>query len=46
MVFYIWEDHFYPEVIDPVSGKVLPDGEKGELVFTSLTEGGDARHTL
>jgi phenylacetate-CoA ligase len=35
---HIWEDHFYPEVIDPVSGKDLPDGEKGELVFTSLTK--------
>ena len=35
---HIWEDHFYPEVIDPVSGQVLPDGEKGELVFTSLTK--------
>ena len=34
----IWEDHFYPEVIDPVSGAPLPDGEKGELVFTSLTK--------
>lgn len=34
----IWEDHFYPEVIDPESGKVLPDGEKGELVLTSLTK--------
>ncbi len=34
----IWEDHFYPEVIDPESGKVLPEGEKGELVFTSLTK--------
>ncbi|MBV9260115.1 MAG: AMP-binding protein, partial [Pseudolabrys sp.] len=34
----IWEDHFYPEVIDPVTGAVLPDGEKGELVFTSLTK--------
>jgi phenylacetate-CoA ligase len=34
----VWEDHFYPEVIDPASGKVLPDGEKGELVFTSLTK--------
>jgi phenylacetate-CoA ligase len=33
----IWEDHFYPEVIDPLSGRVLPDGELGELVFTSLT---------
>src|SRR3954465_15193069 len=35
---HIWEDHFYPEVIDPDAGKVLPDGEKGELVFTSLTK--------
>jgi phenylacetate-CoA ligase len=35
---HIWEDHFYPEVIDPVSGEVLPDGEEGELVFTSLTK--------
>src|SRR5258706_10584685 len=35
---HIWEDHFYPEVIDPDTGKVLPDGEKGELVFTSLTK--------
>jgi len=34
----IWEDHFYPEIIDPESGKVLPEGEKGELVFTSLTK--------
>ena len=34
----IWEDHFYPEVIDPESGEVLPDGEEGELVFTSLTK--------
>src|SRR6187399_2571368 len=34
---HIWEDHFYPEVIDPVTGDVLPDGERGELVFTSLT---------
>jgi phenylacetate-CoA ligase len=34
----IWEDHFYPEVIDPVTGEVLPDGEEGELVFTSLTK--------
>src|SRR3974377_131413 len=34
----IWEDHFYPEIIDPDSGAVLPDGEKGELVFTSLTK--------
>jgi len=35
---HIWEDHFYPEIIDPVTGSVLPDGEKGELVFTSLTK--------
>jgi phenylacetate-CoA ligase len=35
---HIWEDHFYPEVIDPESGAVLPDGAKGELVFTSLTK--------
>lgn len=33
----IWEDHFYPEIIDPVSGEPVPDGEQGELVFTSLT---------
>ncbi len=35
---HVWEDHFYPEVIDPVTGDVLPDGERGELVFTSLTK--------
>ena len=35
---HIWEDHFYPEIIDPVTGAVLPDGERGELVFTSLTK--------
>src|SRR5579863_7385555 len=35
---HVWEDHFYPEVIDPVSGEVLPDGEMGELVFTTLTK--------
>ncbi len=34
----VWEDHFYPEIIDPATGRVLPDGEKGELVFTSLTK--------
>ncbi|WP_186044340.1 phenylacetate--CoA ligase PaaK [Burkholderia gladioli] len=34
----IWEDHFYPEIIDPLTGEVLPDGELGELVFTSLTK--------
>lgn len=35
---HIWEDHFYPEIIDPESGRVLPDGERGELVFTSLSK--------
>jgi len=35
---HIWEDHFYPEVIDPVTGEVLPDGAEGELVFTSLSK--------
>ena len=35
---HIWEDHFYPEVIDPATGAVLPDGEEGELVFTSLSK--------
>ena len=34
----IWEDHFHPEIIDPESGELLPDGEEGELVFTSLTK--------
>ena len=34
----IWEDHFYPEIIDPPAGEVLPEGEKGELVLTSLTK--------
>jgi phenylacetate-CoA ligase len=34
----IWEDHFYPEIIDPETGEVLPDGEEGELVFTSLSK--------
>ena len=34
----VWEDHFYPEIIDPQSGAGLPDGEKGELVLTSLTK--------
>ncbi|MEI2301467.1 phenylacetate--CoA ligase PaaK [Ensifer sp. MJa1] len=37
---HIWEDHFYPEIIDPVTGAVLPDGEVGELVFTTLTKEG------
>ncbi len=36
----IWEDHFYPEIIDPVTGEVMPDGEMGELVFTTLTKEG------
>ena len=35
---HVWEDHFYPEIIDPVTGSVLPDGSIGELVFTSLTK--------
>jgi phenylacetate-CoA ligase len=34
----IWEDHFYPEIINPETGEVLPDGEEGELVFTTLTK--------
>ena len=34
----IWEDHFYPEIIDPETGELLPDGKEGELVFTSLTK--------
>jgi phenylacetate-CoA ligase len=34
----IWEDHFYPEIVDPETGQLLPDGEFGELVFTSLTK--------
>ncbi len=37
---HLWEDHFYPEVIDPATGQVLPDGEQGELVFTTLTKEG------
>jgi phenylacetate-CoA ligase len=36
----IWEDHFYPEIVDPETGAVLPDGAEGELVFTSLTREG------
>jgi phenylacetate-CoA ligase len=35
---HVWEDHFYPEIIDPVTGEVLPEGEKGELVFTTLSK--------
>jgi phenylacetate-CoA ligase len=35
---HIWEDHFWPEIIDPETGRALPDGEKGELVFTTLTK--------
>jgi phenylacetate-CoA ligase len=34
----VWEDHFYPEIIDPETGEVLPDGAEGELVFTTLTK--------
>jgi phenylacetate-CoA ligase len=37
---HVWEDHFYPEIIDPQTGQALPDGERGELVFTSLTKEG------
>ena len=36
----VWEDHFYPEIVDPATGEVLPDGKPGELVFTSLTKEG------
>jgi phenylacetate-CoA ligase len=35
---HVWEDHFYPEIVDPLTGAVLPDGETGELVFTSLSK--------
>ena len=35
---HVWEDHFFPEIVEPQTGEVLPDGEKGELVFTSLTK--------
>ena len=34
----IWEDHFYPEIVDPATGEPLPDGEEGEMVFTTLTK--------
>jgi phenylacetate-CoA ligase len=37
---HLWEDHFYPEIVDPETGRVLPDGERGELVITSLTKEG------
>ena len=37
---HLWEDHFFPEIIDPETGDVLPDGSEGELVFTSLTKEG------
>ena len=37
---HIWEDHFYPEIINPETGEVLPDGEKGELVFTTISKEG------
>ena len=37
---HIWEDHFYPEIIDPNTGEVLPEGSEGELVFTTLTKTG------
>jgi phenylacetate-CoA ligase len=35
---HVWEDHFYPEIVDPATGRPVPDGEPGELVFTSLTK--------
>jgi phenylacetate-CoA ligase len=35
---HVWEDHFYPEIVDPATGKPLPEGERGEIVFTSLTK--------
>ncbi|MFF4055043.1 phenylacetate--CoA ligase PaaK [Streptomyces sp. NPDC001668] len=35
---HVWEDHFFPEIVDPITGEVLPDGAEGELVFTSLTK--------
>ncbi|WP_216587700.1 phenylacetate--CoA ligase PaaK [Streptomyces brasiliscabiei] len=35
---HVWEDHFYPEIVDPLTGAVLPEGEEGEIVFTSLTK--------
>ena len=35
---HVWEDHFFPEIVDPITGEVLPEGAKGELVFTSLTK--------
>ncbi|MDY0186230.1 MAG: phenylacetate--CoA ligase, partial [Desulfuromonadaceae bacterium] len=37
---HIWEDHFIPEIIDPESGEVLPDGDRGELVITTITKEG------
>ena len=37
---HVWEDHFYPEIIDPATGEVLPPGQKGELVITCLTKEG------
>ncbi len=43
---HIWEDHFYPEIINPETGEVLPDGEMGELVFTSLSKEALPIHSL
>lgn len=37
---HVWEDHYYPEIIDPISGEVVEDGQEGELVFTTLTKEG------
>jgi phenylacetate-CoA ligase len=43
---HIFEDHFYPEIIDPATGEVQPDGIEGELVLTTLSEAGDAHDPL
>ncbi len=43
---HLFEDHFYPEIIDPDTGEVLPDGAEGELVLTTLSQGGDADDPL
>ena len=42
----LWEDHFFPEIIDPETGEALPDGDDGELVLTTADQGGDAGHPL
>ena len=43
---HIFEDHFYPEIINPETGEVLPDGVEGELVLTTLSQAGDAHASL